>query len=150
MVESLTPVLGSAGAAGWSSSSFPWWQALGGTLTVFALLFLFLRGLGRWQGRASCPEAALLEVWSLGPRREIQVVRLKEEVHYVYRHESALVLLQKEDYAAFRASRAVTEPGRSGPLAGILGRLGLGSRPALSTAAGAEVGAGDLEPASPA
>lgn len=94
--------------AGLAGGGFAWWQALGGTLAVFALLILVLRLLGRWQGQVGRGAASLLAVLPLGHRREIQVLRLKGEVHYIYRHEGALLLLDRESYDSYRASNPAT------------------------------------------
>jgi hypothetical protein len=103
MFGPLNLFLASAAPVTLGSSDFSWWQAVGGTVAVFALLMVFLRLLGRWQRPPNRGNAALLDTWVLGPRREIQILRLHNEVHYIYRHEAALVLLQKEDLASFQA-----------------------------------------------
>ena len=54
-------------------------------LAVLALLVVFLKLLGRINRRMGGEEAGLEKVWPLGPRREIQVLRLGDEVHYIYR-----------------------------------------------------------------
>ncbi len=41
----------------------------------------------------------------MGPRREIQVLRLGSDVHYIYRHETAMVLLKQEALADFERTR---------------------------------------------
>lgn len=93
------PLLGQAGAP-------PWWQTVGGLLAVFGLLFLVLRLLARFQRRGAAGQAGLLAVWPLGPRREIQVLRLGDAVHYVYRHDGAMVLLRQESLAEWERTRA--------------------------------------------
>ena len=75
----------------------PWWQTIGGLLAVFGLLLLSLKFLAKWNRRQGGSEATVLTVWPLGPKREIQVLRLGEEVHYIYRHDNAMVLLPKWD-----------------------------------------------------
>ncbi len=96
-VAAAQPLVG--GGAG-----FSWWQTLGGMAVVFALLLVCLKLLGRLHGSGGRAEAAVVTVWSLGPKREIQVVRLRDEVHYIYRHESGLVVLEHESYDEFRAA----------------------------------------------
>lgn len=98
------------------------WQTMGALLAVFGLLVVCLKLLGRFQRRQSHRQAQILTVWPLGPRREIQVVRLDEEVHYIYRHEGAMVVLKKAPLAAWEAeSSALNRPQeRAG---GLLGRL---------------------------
>lgn len=78
-----------------------WWQTIGGILLVFGLLILCLKYLGRLNKRRGGAEADLKAVWNLGPKREIQVLRLGSEVHYIYRHESAMVLLKNEPLVNF-------------------------------------------------
>lgn len=98
----------------WSAGDgFSWWQAAGGTLVVFALLLLCLRVLRRLGTGGKGGQASLLAVWPLGPRREIEVVRFRDQVHYLYRHEGALVALCQEPLATFQ----VNEAGRSGEAA---------------------------------
>ena len=121
----LAPVIPLATAASttWQAGDFSWWQAVGGTLAVFSLLLLCLRLLGRLHRPTAHRNAALLEVWNLGPRREIQIVRLRDQVHYIYRHESALVLLDRQEYNRYRDA----QPSRSAPsqvgLNSLLARL---------------------------
>lgn len=79
----------------------PWWQTIGGLLLVLGLLFLSLRLLGRFNRRRAGGQAAVLKVWPLGPRREIQVLRLFDTVHYVYRHDNGLVLLERQSLEAY-------------------------------------------------
>jgi len=82
-------------------ASVSWWQSLGGLMAVLALLVVFLKLLGRVNRRMSGDQASIVKVWPLGPRREIQVLRLGEEVHFIYRHDGAMVLLQQQPYADF-------------------------------------------------
>jgi len=81
------------GALG-SGSGFNIWQSMGGLAVVFGLLLLCLKLLGRFNRQRSGGQAALLTVWPLGPKREIQILRLEDEVHYIYKHEGSLVLLK--------------------------------------------------------
>ena len=48
-------------------------------------------------------QATVLAVWNLGPRREIQVLRLENEAHYIYRHDGAMVILKKTSLADYEA-----------------------------------------------
>jgi hypothetical protein len=113
-----------AGTAAAGPSAPSWWQVIGGSVAVFALLVLFLRLLARWQGGPRARQAALLAVLPLGPRREIQVVRLRDQVHYIYRHESALLALDRQAYADYAAAPIAPEWGRAGGLGGLWQRLG--------------------------
>ena len=85
-----------------------WWQTVGGLVMVFGLLILFLKLLGKWNRRSGGSESSLLAVWHLGPKREIQVLRLSERVHYIYRHDGSMVILQTEPLVEFESKR--TEP----------------------------------------
>ncbi len=120
MQASIDTLLNAATGHQWQGSDFSWWQAVGATLVVFTLLLLCLRLLGRLQHLPQHHEASVLQVWPLGPRREIQVVRLHEDVHYVYRHENGLVVLKREDHATFAAAHPRT--GQRTP-AGVLSDL---------------------------
>ena len=88
-----------------------WWQTIGGLVVVFGLLIVSLKLLGRWSRRSGGAETALLNVWHLGPRREIQVLRLMDEVHYVYRHDGAMVTLRTEPLAEFETKKAAAAAG---------------------------------------
>ncbi|MBU8869856.1 MAG: hypothetical protein KOO60_03165 [Gemmatimonadales bacterium] len=98
------------------------WQTAGGLLTVFGLLILSLRFLGKWQRRTRQGKAALLTVWNLGPRREIQVLRLQDEVHYIYRHDGAMVLLKNIPFSAWETSLASSEDQETTPR-DLLGKI---------------------------
>ncbi len=87
-----------------------WWQTIGGLVAVFGLLLVSLKLLGKWNRRTGGAETSLLTVWHLGPKREIQVLRLGDQVHYVYRHDGAMVTLRSEaltDYERSQESPAV-------------------------------------------
>ena len=88
-----------------------WWQTAGGLAAVFGLLILCLRLLARFNRRHAPGQATLLTVWHLGPRREIQVLRLGADVHYVYRHDGAMVLLNRESFAEYERTRAAQPAG---------------------------------------
>lgn len=82
-----------------------WWQTLGALAVVFGLLMLFLRLL-KGLNRGGAPlGTTLLAVWHLGPKREIQVLRLGDMVHYIYRHDGSMVVLKEETFAAFELQR---------------------------------------------
>jgi len=87
-----------------SGSGFNVWQSLGGLALVFGLLILCLKLLGRFNRRRNPGQTSLLTVWHLGPRREVQVLRLGDEVHYIYRHEGAMVLLKQEPLQQWESS----------------------------------------------
>lgn len=121
------------GAAGPS-----WWQTAGGLAAVFGLLILCLRLLARFNRRHAPGQATLLTVWHLGPRREIQVLRLGADVHYVYRHDGAMVLLNRESFAEYERNRAAqtTVGDGSGPGRSLRDRLFQAALPGLGTARG--------------
>jgi len=103
-----TPFLATAFSEG---ASVSWWQSLGGLVAVLALLVVFLKLLGRVNRRMAGDQASLVKVWPLGPRREIQVLRLGEEVHFIYRHDGAMVLLRQQPYAEFIREHAPDKGG---------------------------------------
>jgi flagellar biogenesis protein FliO len=98
----------------------PWWQVVGGLAAVFGLLIVFLKFLGRLPQAGGNARAGLLAVWMVGPRREVQVLRLQDEVHYLYRHDNAIVHLRSEPLAAWQANRNQADPPREGGLAARL------------------------------
>lgn len=97
------PLLAAATVPGLEpGAGISWWQTVGGLAAVFALLIVFLKVLARFQRGTRQNQASLLAVWNLGPRREIQVLRLGEEIHYIYRHDGAMVLLKQDSLAAWQ------------------------------------------------
>ena len=97
-----------------AGSGMSWWQTVGGLAVVFGLLLLCLKLLGKWNSRSSGSDSSLLTVWHLGPKREIQVLRLVDQVHYIYRHDGAMVVLQTEPMVDFENKRADRGSGPSG------------------------------------
>ncbi len=81
------------------------WQAIGGMAVVFGLLLLFLKLLGKLNRKGGTEDTSVVAVWHLGPKREIQVLRLGEMVHYIYRHEGSMVVLKEESYLEFQATK---------------------------------------------
>ncbi len=99
--------LATMGGGGFAADSgISWWQTLGGLVVVFGLLIVSLKLLGKWNRRSGGSESSLLTVWNLGPKREIQVLRLGEQVHYIYRHDGSMVVLQTKPLVDFESSRA--------------------------------------------
>ncbi|MDY0110446.1 MAG: hypothetical protein RBT60_10975 [Candidatus Krumholzibacteria bacterium] len=77
-------------------------QAIGAFMAVFVLLILALKLLQRWQpGHQRDASVRLLSVRRLGPRRELQTLRVGGEVHTLYRQDNALVLLKSEPWQAW-------------------------------------------------
>ncbi len=94
-----------------ATGGMPWWQAMGSLMIVLGLLLLCLKLLGKWNHRQSGGASArVLAVWPLGPKREIQVLQLGDDVHYIYRHESAMVLLRQESLTSYEANRETADP----------------------------------------
>lgn len=91
-----------------------WWRTIGGLAVVFGLLFLCLKLLARYGRRNGLGQARVLAVWHLGPRREVQVLRLGDEVSYVYRHENAMVLLRQETWDEYRRQYGEAAAGTPG------------------------------------
>ncbi len=92
-----------------SSHGGTWWQTAGGLLVVFGLLVVCMKLLGRFQRRQSQGRASIVAVWNLGPRREMQILRLDDEIHTIYRHDGAMVVLKKESLASWEASKGRVE-----------------------------------------
>jgi len=105
-----------------NGSGFNIWQSLGGLAVVFGLLLLCLKVLGRFNRPRGNANAALLAVWPLGPKREIQILRLENEVHYIYKHEGSLVLLKQESLAEWERANVADSTERSVPgrISGLL------------------------------
>jgi hypothetical protein len=99
-----------------ADTGMSWWQTLGGLAVVFGLLLVSLKLLGRWNRRTGAAESSLLTVWPLGPKKEIQVLRLEDQVHYIYRHDGAMVVLQTERLTDFENKRNHVPSGK--PVAG--------------------------------
>ncbi len=89
-----------------SGSGMSWWQTVGGLVAVFGLLMLSLKLLGKWNRRSGGSDSSLLTVWHLGPKREIQVLKLGDQVHYIYRHDGSMVVLETEPLVDFEGKRA--------------------------------------------
>lgn len=97
-----------------AGNGMSWWQTVGGLAAVFGLLLVSLKLLGKWNNRSRGSDSSLLTVWHLGPKREIQVLRLGDQVHYIYRHDGAMVVLQTEPVTDFESKRADQGSGPSG------------------------------------
>jgi flagellar biogenesis protein FliO len=91
------------------------WQSLGGLALVFGLLVICLKLLGRLNRTQKSGKVCLLKVWPLGPKREIQVLRLEAVVHYIYRHDGAMVLLKEEPFEQWEMAQATAETGQTVP-----------------------------------
>lgn len=103
--------LGSGAAALYGGGGgFSWWQAAGAMLVVLALLAVVLRLLARFQRPSGRGLAAVARVVPLGPRRELEVVRLRGRAHFVYRREGALVLLGDEPWEQYEAAESAEPP----------------------------------------
>jgi hypothetical protein len=101
------PVLAAVGDGAFvADTSISWWKTVGGLIVVFGLLIVSLKLLGKFNRRSGGAESSLLTVWHLGPKREIQLLRLGEQVHYIYRHDGAMVTLKSEPLAEFEEKKA--------------------------------------------
>jgi hypothetical protein len=89
-----------------ADTGISWWQTIGGLVLVFGLLIVSLKLLGKWNRRTGGADTNLMTVWHLGPKREIQLLRLGDEVHYIYRHDGSMVVLKKEPWADFERKKA--------------------------------------------
>jgi len=89
-----------------SDGGISWWQTLGGLAAVFGLLIVSLKFLGKWNRRSGASHSSLLTVWHLGPKREIQLLRVGDQVHYIYRHDGAMVALKTEPLHEFENTRS--------------------------------------------
>jgi hypothetical protein len=75
------------------------WQVGGALVAVLALLVVALKGLQRLQAAGGGDETVrMLSVRRLGPRRELQRLRVGDEVHTIYRHDGAMVVLGREPW----------------------------------------------------
>ncbi|MEZ4388749.1 MAG: hypothetical protein R3D98_14495 [Candidatus Krumholzibacteriia bacterium] len=108
------------------------WQVGAALVTVLALLVLALKLLGRCQRRPGAEQARLLQVRRLGPRRELEVLLVDDEVYTIYRHDGGLAVLKHEPEASYAARRPEAAPQ---PTAAFLGRKLL----ALAASAGGSV-----------
>ncbi len=85
-----------------------YWQVGAALLAVLGLIVVAMKGLQRLQGLAAGDdEIRLLSVRRLGPRREIQRLRVGDAVHTIYRHDGAMVVLGAEPW---REASATAEP----------------------------------------
>jgi len=109
MLQSVPATL--AGGSFAADGGISWWQTVGGLVAVFGLLLVSLKLLGKWNRRTGGKETSLLAVWHLGPKREIQVLRLGDQVHYVYRHDGAMVALRTEPLIDFERSQSTAAAG---------------------------------------
>lgn len=83
-----------------------YWQVGAALAAVLGLLVVVLRFLQRWQGAGGQgSDVKLLSVRRLGPRREVQVLRVGDRVHTIYRHDAAMVLLASEGQAEQAAAQ---------------------------------------------
>ena len=125
MVAGVLAAIDPAALEGATGSLGSWWRTIGGLAVVFGLLFLCLKLLARYGRRGAAAQARLLAVWHLGPRREIQVLRLGDEVSYVYRHESAMVMLRQEPWPEYVRQHGAAAAGPTGgaPLPSFVARL---------------------------
>ncbi len=107
------------------------WQVGAALAAVLGLVVVAMKGLQRLQGLSGGEDdVRLLSVRRLGPRREVQRLRVGEAVHTIYRHDGAMVVLAQEPW------RETVVP--AAPVAGGTGSAGQRLR-ALAAAAGGRV-----------
>jgi hypothetical protein len=131
-----TAFLGTAGGGAYhAAGNFSWWQTFGGLVVVFGLLLISLKLLSKLNRRSLGAESSLLNVWHLGPKKEIQILRLGDKVHYIYRHDGAMVVLQSEPHADYerKCGQQGQEPQPAGWRDGLSGRLSFWKRASLRT-----------------
>ncbi len=130
----LLPLLGNADAQPaleTFSRGGSWWQTLGGLAVVFGLLILFLKILKKINGGQGSGDTSILAVWHLGPKREIQILRLGDMAHYIYRHDGSMVVLKEESLADFERVHGGRE--NPGPSSSTLRDLFSGKLPFAGT-----------------
>jgi len=122
------------GATGGSMPSF--WQVGAAMVTVLALLILALKFLGRLQnGRGAQDSVRLLKVRRLGPKRDLETLRVDDEVFTIYRHDGGMVLLRRESHVDYVEREPVVTPdtavaGLGRKLMAMAASAGGSSRPA--------------------
>lgn len=105
---------------GASTGAMPsFWQVAAALVAVLGLLVLALKALRRLQPHGAGDHARLLQVRRLGPKRDLEVLRVDDEVYTIYRHDGGLVLLRREACARWDA-RQPEAP--AAPAARALGR----------------------------
>jgi hypothetical protein len=97
-----------------AGSSVSWWQTLGGLIVVFGLLLVSLKLLGKWNRRTDGSDSSFVTVWHLGPKKEIQVLRLEDQVHFIYRHDGSMVVLETQPLADFENKHGYLRTGQDG------------------------------------
>jgi len=123
--------LGSGGA-----SVVSFWQVCGALLTVLGLLVVALKFLSRFQRQPGADSTRILRVRRLGPRRELEVLQVDDQVYTLYRHDGGLAVLKCEAAATYRAREdddavapTATQIGRK--LRAMAAAAGGGARPSV-------------------
>ena len=100
---------------GASTGAMPsFWQVAAALVAVLGLLVLALKALRRLQPHGAGDHARLLQVRRLGPKRDLEVLRVDDEVYTIYRHDGGLVLLRREACARWDARQAGSPGGARG------------------------------------
>lgn len=113
MTASATFLGALSGSAFGAGSSVSWWQTLGGLIVVFGLLLISLKMLNKWNRRTAGNDSSFLTVWHLGPKKEIQVLRLEDQVHFIYRHDGSMVVLQTQTLGDFENKHGQLRTGQA-------------------------------------
>lgn len=101
-----------------------YWQVGLAMAAVLGLLIATLKFLQRWQqGTAADDGVQLVSVRRLGPKRELQTLRVGDQVHTVYRHDGAMVLLQTAPWQPAAAPEPTTAGDRAAGLTRTLKTL---------------------------
>ncbi len=117
-------------AVGSTGAGLPsFWHLASAMVTVLALLVLALKLLGRFQRQQGGERTRVLQVRQLGPKRDLEVLQVDDEVYTIYRREGGLAVLKQEALAQYLDRRPLAD---ERPAAANLGRKLL----ALAAAAG--------------
>lgn len=97
--------------AGTLGSGPSYWQVGAALVAVLGLLIVVLKFLQRWQRTDGAGgDVRLVSVRRLGPRRELQILQVGDEVHTLYRQESAMVVLKTESRIQHEAAALTAAP----------------------------------------
>jgi len=82
-------------------------QAGAALVAVLSLLILCLKLMQRFQSRQGGDDRVkMLSMHRLGPKRDLQELRVGDEVYTLYRQEGAMVVLKTQDHEVWELTRA--------------------------------------------
>jgi flagellar biogenesis protein FliO len=88
-----------------------YWQVGAALAAVLGLVVVALKALQRLQGGGDQDaEVRLLSVRRLGPRRELQRLRVGDRVHTIYRHDGAMVVLRDDPWTPATVAETTPAP----------------------------------------